>query len=1054
MSNKFNFLNNKPIGKDLFEGQSQERISEALVKTLNDKNFQIIGIDGEWGTGKSNLVDIVSGKLEDSHSFFIYDVWGHQEDEQRRSILIELTQFIEEKKIIKKVEKWKEKLKKLLGKEREVTTINRPYLSVGFILSLLSIIYIPTVNTFVKSEDGYTSFKEDWWMVLVILFPILLVLVIYLWNVGYHFFSRKEKRNSFKIALEQTFQVYTNKQEEETKIETIIENNPSVREFREWMTEVDEDLKKHKLVIVIDNFDRLPKKHIQNIWSSIHIFFAEEEYDNIKVIIPFDREHIKNAFGELNGRDEKEQDYANDYINKTFDIVYRVSPPIMSSWKAYFEDHWKTAFPDYDKIEFLKSEQAYEVFRPKITPRGIIAFINEVVSIKLLDDTIPDRYISVFVLNKEWIIKNPLKAVTDLSYLKGMWHVYKDDTDFQKYITALAYQIEPENALEVVYKKELKNCLMNGDDKQLNEIAKTSVFDKIIGSVLNEIELKNNAQLIETLSKLNEKNASISALKLQNIWDEIYLKEKDEKIENIEIEGYLTILLDKISDEYKPYWLQKIVNHTYSANSEFSSQTFTKYIDELDSFCSEDKIELDVFKCLKNKKTGVEQFKALVETKKEDYIKYRLTCSKDEIETYLEERTAEDFREAEFIFHLGYKYELNDFHEKLKTFVAPQSNQPDFLSNVYAFLKQTTNQPIDSPLTDVHLYTLMKLPNIAEHDFYVGLACMRIKLGNSSHPSYQSIYNKALNSQDEEFHKKVAEEIEYYVSLEDLLITSIEFQKPLIKGVVQLVLEKENEKRNVSVKTIIENLIEICESNEIEEETIFMKLDKHDNTDEYDFDFVSNLDQEFFQLAKSSKSNIAKELIDIYTKHFKEANNTIWEPVFNDLDSKELNILLTLGFKDWNSFALENLKGKLVEIVREGDNGDLDIINPLIESFEESGKSLVNTFKDVRGEFISRNNMSVEHFKVLTPLLFKYGSLEEEVGNVVRTIFKNNILDDTGCVDIMLGNEEGLKKLFDKCKKTEKSDFIEAVKDRRGTGKIEQLAEILKIKMAKQKIDN
>ena len=141
---------------------------------------------------------------------------------------------------------------------------------------------------------------------------------------------------SFKLSAQETFQVYTNKQTQETKTETISENEPTVRDFRNWMKEIDTDLKdnKKKLVIVFDNFDRLPKQHIQNIWSSIHIFFSEDKYNNIKVIIPFDRAHIKNSFSELNGasKPEKSQsvDFANDYINKTLDIVFRISPPIIS----------------------------------------------------------------------------------------------------------------------------------------------------------------------------------------------------------------------------------------------------------------------------------------------------------------------------------------------------------------------------------------------------------------------------------------------------------------------------------------------------------------------------------------------------------------------------------------------------------------------------------------------------------------------------------------------------------------------------------------------------
>ena len=150
------------------------------------------------------------------------------------------------------------------------------------------------------------------------------------------------------------------------------------------MKEIDTDLGERKLVLVFDNFDRLPKKHILSIWSSLHVFFSEEKYKNIKVIVPFDRQHIQNAFKDLNGDNG---DYAKDYINKTFDLVYRVSPPILSSWKVFFKECWSKAIKDFDETGYVKVEQAYEVFRQIITPREIIAFINELVSIKLLNDT-------------------------------------------------------------------------------------------------------------------------------------------------------------------------------------------------------------------------------------------------------------------------------------------------------------------------------------------------------------------------------------------------------------------------------------------------------------------------------------------------------------------------------------------------------------------------------------------------------------------------------------------------------------------------------------------
>lgn len=298
----YRFLQNIPIGEDLFEGKSQERIARVISDNIGYSDFQVIGIDGGWGTGKSNLVKIVENILpEESYKFFIYDVWGHQGDDQRKAILVELTEFVTKEKQVNDVNKWNDKLTRLLAKKREITTSNYPYLSIGFIFSLLSIIYVPTVNVFKDTIVGFLDIKTVFWKLLLVMFPIFIVVCIYVWNLIKEVCNRNGWK-SFKLSAQETFQVYTNKQKKETKIETISENEPTVRDFRGWMKEIDSDLNPNnkKLIIVFDNFDRLPKNHIQNIWSSIHIFFSEEKYNNIKVFIPFDRAHIKNAFSELN----------------------------------------------------------------------------------------------------------------------------------------------------------------------------------------------------------------------------------------------------------------------------------------------------------------------------------------------------------------------------------------------------------------------------------------------------------------------------------------------------------------------------------------------------------------------------------------------------------------------------------------------------------------------------------------------------------------------------------------------------------------------------------
>ena len=112
--------------------------------------------------------------------------------------------------------------------------------------------------------------------------------------------------------------------------------------------------------------DRLPKEKVVELWAAIHTFFSEIDYDNIKVIIPFDRSHIQSAFDESDSQLQRES-IGNDYIDKTFDVVFRVSLPRMSAWKSYFGEQWNEAFGEkLDKGSRLL--QIYEAFNLEPTP--------------------------------------------------------------------------------------------------------------------------------------------------------------------------------------------------------------------------------------------------------------------------------------------------------------------------------------------------------------------------------------------------------------------------------------------------------------------------------------------------------------------------------------------------------------------------------------------------------------------------------------------------------------------------------------------------------------
>lgn len=1047
------FLPNTPIGADLFEGKSQDKIAEVISEVISNNNFQVVGIDGAWGTGKSNLVEIVKTKLN-NYNFFMYDVWGHQEDDQRKAILVELTEFIscEKRNLVDNKSKWNGKLKKLLAKEKEVTTINRPYLSVGFIFSLFSIIYIPTVNTFAKtSEDQTTIFgiENTLGKVIIILFPIFLILAIYLVKLIF-LFCDGCKLNSFKIALQETFQVYNNKQVDETKIETISENEPSVRDFRNWLKEIDTDLKDKKVILVFDNFDRLPRKHILSIWSSIHIFFAEEKYKNIKVIIPFDRLHIKNAFKELDSG-QSDTDYANDYINKTFDLVYRVSQPILSDWKDFFKTKWLDAFGEIDEEEYLKVLQVYETFREKITPREIIACINEIVSIKLLDDSIPDRYIAIFVLNKDEILESALKAISIAKFLKGLDYLYKEDEDFQKHITALAYQIKPDNALEVVYTKQLKDCIINSKNDIFKEISKTTIFDKIIDSVIHE--LSNNNNLILVLDKIEE-DAKISKIHLKSIWNGIYLKMVNSFHDGFDIVEYQKTLIKNIEKEKAEVFISKILDKLLNHDN-FASDKFSKMIDELQDYIVNQNIEINVFDILNEKpvkKIDAISFINFVKQKNDKYLDYKLSTDESKLNEHLVSLEAEDLKSAEYLKIINKDFGLNNFEKEVRKKIEQYKNDSDSIAFLVNALKYISDKPLELVFGDNEIYNLFSQTD-SSNDFYYDIVCLRLARSNEYNNSYVSYFQSALDDNSEALAKKIAERIEFYIDFDDFLINGKHFLNSLLyKNVGNHLVGNLSENDN---KYILKNLLihfeNISDNLEIDPSSLILKLNTF-NFKKLKPEDVLEFPVYLFEEITTHDNELKKCLFDLSNKYFDELSSEGWIQLLSDFENENYALLKIINYKNWNSNSLEAFKSVLSDNIINNVFQNRVEWEFILNSFKESDISIVNTLKDIRDVLYDNPSYtSVEIFKLLFNPFIEYSILHDKPKEAFRTFFKVQFLNDISILKLLIVNSEKIKELLNMSESSTTADFKQAIRDKKEENdNIKTLASKLDIRSLKK----
>lgn len=64
MKNHYNYISKAPCGEDLFAGKTHEKTAEQITqKILSSETSLIIGIDGGWGSGKSNLIQMIEERV-------------------------------------------------------------------------------------------------------------------------------------------------------------------------------------------------------------------------------------------------------------------------------------------------------------------------------------------------------------------------------------------------------------------------------------------------------------------------------------------------------------------------------------------------------------------------------------------------------------------------------------------------------------------------------------------------------------------------------------------------------------------------------------------------------------------------------------------------------------------------------------------------------------------------------------------------------------------------------------------------------------------------------
>ena len=1025
------FIVDRPQGEDVFEGQSQTKLAKNISdyilsadKEEVEKDDQtciprIIGIEGAWGAGKSNVVRKVENQLPQSYYTFTYDSWGHQEDLQRRSILETLTNRLIQGKVLqgevsinmrsgkRHTAKWSEQLQMLLSNKTTTITKSIPKFSWTAILGILSVGYFAVSSTILNQLIGRGISFRFIWILAIELLPLLLV-----GGISILYALSKGKWEIFTILL-------TQKNDNIIDEQFTSSEEPSITEFKNWLQAISDELDKKKspikkIIIVFDNMDRLPSNKVVQLWSLIHTFFAGSDFKNIWAIIPFDYVHLCEA---ILPSDNEKIDKFKQFINKTFPIVFTVPKPVITDYRKLFKTFFEEAFgkSEHDEEHIC---QVFMCLEESPNPRTVICFINELVALRLQWSSTQFRLqnLALFVLKKGYLLYNKKKSLEESLLSNELFDkvnsFYPQTDSVRSQLCQLAYGIEDEQlAGELPLRNVLLNLIKKGNS--ISEYAESPHFVPVLESILSSASITEDclANAVKSFNSLDTSTFNNEEQeRLNKKWDALANMKSNVHFTKVECDETLYTLIQHVSDTCAKRLVEFYCN-SISVCDLTNGAEYYKVLDNLERVINEESKNIDIKEILRERKVTPKEFEEYVNAAETYYPIYKVSTDNERLNQYIIEGILEGRDSTVSMFKLLLKDQQYNF-SKLRNELSDRiEHWPDANSNL----------------------RLPALVNRLLYDDEEGMltTCLNASIINSKAPII------CVEAWDE-FSKQGNEDIvAMYIAngydvpnFEDKMVPRI--SRIIEKYIVYTDLIKRLGNSDTALFKINQYMIENCVGNKLDPKYVAQNIQKIKNTlnvtsevlfkqfnrwslkwNENDISSYRNYVLEpLFEDYKSNPGNFTDGLIMLAVKAMERQSED-----FLTSDSYWINFVkVFLGTKylpSTNERLTKGLKQQLDYVIRYDNIRDEDLLHCLLSN-SPNDAIFISYLNDKMSTYFAQNDITSSKFQVfgkLLPKLQRSITADTCIGLIEH--FIKPVYLETKCAEIITSNPDFYLYVFE-----------------------------------------
>lgn len=625
-------LDDAPATEDAFGPHA--RIAQAIVSLIaSEDGGRAVGLEGGWGAGKSTVVNFIRSRLhkQSECKLVSFDAWAHEGDPLRRTYLESVVEELTDAEWLDK-ESWDDSLEKLANRKKTTTTRTTPKpTSLGAVFAV-SLVLVPLGTTLFRNVfDSQSAVKLtnigtwDWlaWIcvaaatapLLVLLGNLLRVLVVRpIWNWG-----RRRLGWSVKTPQHQRDWAFLlSRAVEEVRTDTTETPNPTSIEFENYFTRaMCEALDGHsdrRLILVLDNLDRVGPSNAIGIWSTLQTFLQERTslnaawFKQVWVVVPYDPDGLRRIWdkwtdGTAESSSEElsteERTAASDsFLDKSFQIRFQVPPPVLSDWKAYLCGLLSQALPQHGESDRHTIYRVYEEWKRHRalppTPRELKLFVNQIGAIhRQWEHSFPIGHVAYFVLHsrdRRSLLQRlqsgdfPPASVSRL--LEG---------NLLESLAGLFFNVAPQKGMELLLGDVIYDSLAEGSASDVEHLATTygqsfwTVAEGVVSSRIADAAPAKVAHVSHSLydSKLLEETDTLEAKAVRsNLKRAILAVPKWEPLDAVTVDGLSAIHRLYADADFSKRLMQAACESLTSTNSEESSTNAKTASQAFLQFCS------------------------------------------------------------------------------------------------------------------------------------------------------------------------------------------------------------------------------------------------------------------------------------------------------------------------------------------------------------------------------------------------------------------------------------------------------------------------------------